>query len=532
MFLFFTDSAEDETCQLSVIRTSPSNKGAAMQRYCWPYLTLFLCIVFNFPVLAAEQSAGGSYSYDSSEGTLSFYFTTSTFVCDGPPVNWTLNATNVTIEGTILSWVEEDEGEIDIMTWQRRTGTSGLVGIWYRDHNGTEETLTFDSTTFNFVGPDSAVCSATFGTGSHSAAGTYSYDSSLTESNFSLIITSSDFVDECAGPGSEHQTFFVSPVSETTMIWTEPNENYTMIWTRSTGTAGDIVGTWVYDDQGNIFTLTLDQSGNATVYGVIGHCDDMNTEVEAYLWSNYSNDEYAIQIEVYDPDNDFVSVTVEGDEIQSPIILNHYPEDNLWASWGSDGTELVSFGATHPVATPEQPLSYTLTFTDGGSNYFTRQFPVSNFIEHVATPVSPESGTTLGMLQRIEWERHPDIADNIMYVAIYNSSGERIWREKDITENFVEYDGPTLADVSYKYRLKVLDDEGNSSKIKVPFTIAFIKGDLDASSSLDISDAILALKILSGEDIGTIPSGAFLDGDSQIGLNEALYIINSVSNDQ
>ena len=54
-------------------------------------------------------------------------------------------------------------------------------------------------------------------------------------------------------------------------------------------------------------------------------------------------------------------------------------------------------------------------------------------------------------------------------------------------------------------------------------------GNLNGSPDVDLGDAILALKVLAGQEPVGIYSGADVDGDGAVGLAEAIYIMQSVA---
>ncbi|MDM8552622.1 trypsin-like serine protease [Desulfobacterales bacterium HSG2] len=56
-----------------------------------------------------------------------------------------------------------------------------------------------------------------------------------------------------------------------------------------------------------------------------------------------------------------------------------------------------------------------------------------------------------------------------------------------------------------------------------------IPGDVDYSGAADLRDAILALKVMAGMDVGYVYSGANVDGDGKIGMAEVLFILRAES---
>ena len=63
---------------------------------------------------------------------------------------------------------------------------------------------------------------------------------------------------------------------------------------------------------------------------------------------------------------------------------------------------------------------------------------------------------------------------------------------------------------------------------------AVIKGDLDGLNGVTLADAILALKIISGQSpagirANYVNSGADVNGDGKIGMAEAIYILQKAA---
>jgi len=61
-----------------------------------------------------------------------------------------------------------------------------------------------------------------------------------------------------------------------------------------------------------------------------------------------------------------------------------------------------------------------------------------------------------------------------------------------------------------------------------------LPGDLDGNGSVDLSDAIIALKVLSGMKPAELvtpyaPSGSDVDGNLRVGIEEAAYILEDVA---
>ncbi|HAO23068.1 MAG TPA: hypothetical protein DCQ37_23015 [Desulfobacteraceae bacterium] len=54
-------------------------------------------------------------------------------------------------------------------------------------------------------------------------------------------------------------------------------------------------------------------------------------------------------------------------------------------------------------------------------------------------------------------------------------------------------------------------------------------GDLDNSGTVDLTDAIMSLQILSGINVGSVPISADVNSDQKIGLPEVIYILQKVA---
>ncbi|WP_136810277.1 hypothetical protein [Desulfosediminicola flagellatus] len=418
-------------------------------------------------------------------------------------------------------------------------GQGYQYSIWIYSDNGDFiwENNQIEGTTVSYTGPDLESGSYSYNLQVNGPDGNGSFirvpftigsgvellfaNGSYAPNTQTLTIESSDYL--CDGPLAGEQ-FSAGNITETSMtLMSLSATGYPLEWVRESGTAGNITGTWTLVVESSVI-LIVHPDYSFTLEGNKPECHD----IEAYVWSNNYDGQYAIQMEINDPDNKLISVSVLEEGVTIPVNLYHDEQANQWVSWSDTGIELFVFGATHP----DPPLNYTLKFTWQNGENFTRDFTVTNFIEHVAVPVFPLPGTYINALTEISWTRDIAIADNTISVDLYDNTGVKIWRARDIHSNLVVYTGPSLVNGKYKYRIKVWDDQGNSSKIKVPFHIGAPKGDLNGNYKLDVVDAILALKVLTGQDTGVITSETLLDGDTKVGIGEAIYIIKEISNIQ
>ncbi|MEA3486082.1 MAG: dockerin type I domain-containing protein [Thermodesulfobacteriota bacterium] len=77
--------------------------------------------------------------------------------------------------------------------------------------------------------------------------------------------------------------------------------------------------------------------------------------------------------------------------------------------------------------------------------------------------------------------------------------------------------------IAYTY-----DNNGNMLQ-RVVITNIVSPGDVDDSRDINLADAIIALKIMTGINSSESHSGADVNGDGKIGLSEAIYILQKVS---
>lgn len=271
-------------------------------------------------------------------------------------------------------------------------------------------------------------------TGTHTASGTYTWDSNST---FVLTTTTSDFI--CNGPELGAQTITGVTVTATTMTW--PNDNTT--WTRSSGTAGDIVGTWTSTDTTGTYTLTLNVNGTVSVVGVIVQCnndngDDNSVKAEAQHWS----DGYLVQPRYSDQDETASSVSVTGPGITGSVALTY---DTEMGSWESQ----ISFGTTYPTGLP---FTYTFTITDATGTW-TATSTVSCFQEQFVSNISP-TGPVTGT-PTFSWTGIDDPSP-VYGVQVNDSNGTWLWANYFISGTSVVYNGPALTPgMTYGYVVSV-----------------------------------------------------------------------------
>ena len=178
-------------------------------------------------------------------------------------------------------------------------------------------------------------------TGTYTASGTYTWNS--TKGKLTVNWTTTDFV--CEGPELGTETKTGVTITATTMTWPEDgNDNNDMTWSRSSGTSGDIVGTWTASDSttGNSWTVTFNADGTVSGVGNIVKCGDdggggENPKAEAQNWSSG----YIVQLRYSDEKETATSVSVTGHGINGSVTLTYNKGMGSWGSGTSRESNLL-----------------------------------------------------------------------------------------------------------------------------------------------------------------------------------------------
>ncbi len=181
-------------------------------------------------------------------------------------------------DGTPIGYWPYPDGNTDIMTWTRDSGTAGdIIGAWhYTSDDGNLYDFTFNlDGSFNISGQIVEDCPGTY-----TASGTYNHDSN--RGILTLVITSSDFV--CNGPEVGTARFLVSSMTSTAMTL----QKIDMVWTRDSGTAGDIIGAWHYtSDEGDLYDITFNSDSSFNISGqIIVDCPGTYTASGIYTYDS------------------------------------------------------------------------------------------------------------------------------------------------------------------------------------------------------------------------------------------------------
>jgi hypothetical protein len=130
-------------------------------------------------------------------------------------------------------------------------------------------------------------------------------------------------------------------------------------------------------------------------------------------------------------------------------------------------------------------------------------------------------------------------------VEVNDENGNRLWNQYDIPAmtTSVPYSGPPLESAkTYTYWIQTgieTDGQHNASFAQGRFTftgtaVAGLKGDINGDGMVDLTDAMLCLKVLAGLDPTVIRasypvSGADVSGDGRIGMPEIHYILQTAA---
>jgi hypothetical protein len=214
-----------------------------------------------------------------------------------------------------------------------------------------------------------------------------------------------------------------------------------MTWTRSSGIAGDVVGTWTSTDTTGTYTLTLNSNGTVSLVGNIVSCssdEDEDVKAEAQHWS----DGYLVQPGYSDQDETASSVSVTGPGITGSVALTY---DTGMGSWESQ----ISFGTTYPTGLP---FTYTFTITDATGTW-TATSTVSCFQEQFPTNISI-TGTATGT-PTFSWTGINDPSP-VYGVEVQDSNGNFVWANYFISGTSIVYNGPALTPgMTYGYAVSV-----------------------------------------------------------------------------
>lgn len=249
--------------------------------------------------------------------------------------------------------------------------------------------------------------------------------------------------------------------------------------------------------------------------------------VEAWSQNWHNGQQYMVHFEVEDPNHIATSVTITGTGITNSLDLEYDISEGCWNSWHTDKS--LDFGNTPP--TP--PLEYTFTIADS-SETTTDTYTVQSFVNVLATDLSTSwTGATTDPLV-FSWTGVGS-GGYTYQVQLSDVNNNRIWdSEENMTTTSVSYNVSSLTPgAQYHYWVVVEDQYGNASFAEGNFVhqatqTAAVPGDVNGDSSVNLADAILALKVAAGMN-PSVSLSADVNSDSKIGLTEVVYILQKIA---
>jgi hypothetical protein len=206
------------------------------------------------------------------------------------------------------------------------------------------------------------------GTGTHTANGTYTYDSGA--NTLALDWTTSNFAG-CDGPTvgkTKTQTGVV--ITATSLTWANDN----MVWTRPSGTAGNIVGTWYGFDPstGNTYTLTINSNNTMSVTANVVYSNPACgtfTASGTYTWNGSNSFGFDLTT------SDFVQSCNAPPTGQQTIAgVSVTATTMTWPGQGDNGGDMVWTRASGTASN----VVGTWTSTDSSGNTYTLALSGSN----------------------------------------------------------------------------------------------------------------------------------------------------------
>jgi len=207
---------------------------------------------------------------------------------------------------------------------------------------------------------------------------------------------------------------------------------------------------------------------------------------------------FFVELEVQDPTDAILGVSVTGNGLDSPRSLNHDPVTHRWVSWGPGEQWNIPFGNTMPTGLP---FTYTFVITDG-TGQITQTAQVKRFLTVYPETTTPAANTILTAPPVFSWS--PVSGPYTYGVELNDAAYNQIWNRFQITGTSVAYDGPPLADGKYYYNVMVRDEDGNFSMVTVNFTYegAYVpwstKASMPAARSQALGAVIDGLLYLAG----------------------------------
>lgn len=266
----------------------------------------------------------------------------------------------------------------------------------------------------------------------YTASGTYTYSAGTGTVNWA----SSDFPPDCDGPAAgKMDTFTITSVTSTTLVWRKGGDWFA--WTRSSGTAGDITGTWSATDPetGNAWEFTLNPGGTVSMIGHIVQCGGgggAEPTEEYSVWAGMSrkmtadgsSTDMVLHIHAWAPQNTITQVALSGPSLNR-TVASPWPWTDV-----RNGVTVDGFVSDESIAIPPQVGdTYTFTVTKTDSTTFTRTQSLSRVMldaPQITSPVGHAlADANLGQTLNLAWTMPAGVAMDNIHIGgqVCNPSG-------------------------------------------------------------------------------------------------------------
>ena len=261
-------------------------------------------------------------------------------------------------------------------------------------------------------------------------------------------------------------------------------------------------------------------------------------------------------VSLYSPESVSITRNDFPDTPSNPIVTEATEDDPLdlilgWTGGDANGDALtydVYFGATPTpslVSTSQSDTTYTVNGLDYNQLYFWKVVVTDTYngiaegpLWHFVTDVEPvpENPSSLSAIHILRYKVELD------WIAGGNNPIGFVVERKDGVSGAFELIGVTdkryftdtdniLVNNTYYYRVRAYNSSGYSNYTsEVILNIKPRAGDIDYNGTVNLSDAVLVLKILVGPygDNEVFPQ-ADVNGDNKIGIADAAYILRKIS---
>ncbi len=230
---------------------------------------------------------------------------------------------------------------------------------------------------------------------------------------------------------------------------------------------------------------------------------------------------------IYTGSDDITSI---GNLIYSTYLQGY---DSGWSTYSS-GTGISYSGLSNGSYTFQVKVKDESGNEDAtpATQSFTVEVPETNPPDTSIT--SGPSGTIDYRDVTFNWTGSDDITSTSNLVYSYKLDGyDSSWSSYSSSTSKSYYG---LSNGSYTFYVKAKDQSGNvdPSPLFRSFKIP-LKGDINGDSNVDLTDAIIALKVSAGTDTSGlirsdyVTSGVDVNGDNKVGIDEIIYILQVIS---